>query len=316
MTTKPRWIWTLSLTIFTAFSLSSLSEARPKNIVFVAGHPSHGYGAHDHNAGSRLLAEHLEASGMGIKASVVYPGWPTDPKAFNGADAVVFYADGGLGHPILSHLAEVSALAKKGVGLGFIHYAVEIEKGEAGDKFLDWIGGYFEQHWSVNPMWTPEAVTLSKHPITQGVRPFSIKDEWYFHMRFRPAPSGVIPLLSALATAETLKRGDGPHSGNADVRAAVAKGTPQTLVWARQRPDGGRGFGFTGGHIHWNWAHPGQRRLVLNAIAWIAKLNIPKRGLPTKNVTLEDLEKNADEPVPPTFDRMKAAAIVDAIKKN
>ena len=45
-------------------------------------------------------------------------------------------------------------LAKQGVGIVCLHYGVEVPKGEAGDKFLDWIGGYFETDWSVNPHWT------------------------------------------------------------------------------------------------------------------------------------------------------------------
>ena len=43
-----------------------------------------------------------------------------------------------------------------------------------------------EKHWSVNPHWTAEFTAFSDHPITRGVAPFEINDEWYFHMRFRP----------------------------------------------------------------------------------------------------------------------------------
>ena len=47
-------------------------------------------------------------------------------------------------------------------------------------------------------------------------------------------------------------------------------------------PDGGRGFGFTGGHVHWNWKIDDQRKLMLNTIAWIAKLEVPSDGVPSK----------------------------------
>ena len=33
---------------------------------------------------------------------------------------------------------------------------------------------------------------------------------------------------------------------------------------------GGRGFGYTGGHFHANWQDDSARRLVLNAIEWVA----------------------------------------------
>ena len=45
-----------------------------------------------------------------------------------------------------------------------------------------------------------------------------------------------------------------------------------------ERPDGGRGFGFTGGHFHRNWGDPNFRKLVLNAILWTAGLDVPSRA--------------------------------------
>ena len=42
------------------------------------------------------------------------------------------------------------------------------------------------------------------------------------------------------------------------------------MAWARERPDGGRGFGISGGHVHWNWGNDNFRKLVLNAIVWAA----------------------------------------------
>jgi len=190
--------------------------------------------------------------------------------------------------------------------MGFLHFGVEVGKGPAGDAMLEWTGGYFETFWSVNPHWVPQAMTLAaRHPITFGVRPFSVDDEWYYHMRFRPGRKGVTPILSAVAPARTLERKDGERSGNPAVRDSVARGEPQPLMWARQRPDGGRGFGFTGGHVHWNWGHPDHRRVVLNAIAWSAGLRIPRQGVPTPPVSLEELEQNQDDPRPANFDAEK-----------
>jgi hypothetical protein len=199
-----------------------------------------------------------------------------------------------------------AALAKKGVGLGFLHYGVEVEKGKVGDAFLEWTGGYFEMHWSVNPHWTIEKAVLAKdHPVTRGVKPYSVNDEWYYHMRFRPGMEGVTPILSALPPPSTLERSDGGHSGNPHVREAVKKGEIQHVMWARERPDGGRGFGFTGGHVHWNWGHPDHLKLVLNAIAWIAGAEVPQGGVPSKPVTTEELLENHDEERPKNFDEDK-----------
>ena len=84
-------------------------------------------------------------------------GWPTDPKMFDGVSAVVMYCDGGDGHVVMKHLDELEELAKKGVGIGCIHYGVEVPKGPAGNDFVNWIGGYFETDWSVNPNGRPNS---------------------------------------------------------------------------------------------------------------------------------------------------------------
>jgi hypothetical protein len=65
------------------------------------------------------------------------------------------------------------------------------------------------------------------------------------------------------------------------------------LAWAVERPDGGRGFGFTGGHFHKNFGNEDFRKLVLNAIAWTAKLEVPSDGIKS-TVTAEELSKNLD----------------------
>ena len=51
------------------------------------------------------------------------------------------------------------------------------------------------------------------------------------------------------------------------------------MAWAAEREGGGRGFGFTGGHDHWNWGDPNFRKVVLNAIVWCAHGEVPKDGV-------------------------------------
>lgn len=275
--------------------------AAKKKVVFIAGRPSHGYGAHEHYAGCVLLARLLEQGMPHFETVVVRNGWPEDHAVLQGADAIVMYADGGGGHPVLPHLKELDEWAQRGVGIVCIHYAVEVPKGEPGNYFLKWIGGYFETYWSVNPHWVAKFESLPDHPITRGVKPFEIDDEWYYHMRFRENMQGVTPILTAVPPASTLNRPDGPHSGNPFVRAQVGK--PQHVAWAAERPGGGRGFGFTGGHHHWNWGDPNFRKIVLNAIVWVAHGEVPADGVPDRPVTLKDLEANQDYPQPANFDR-------------
>ncbi|MBC8094316.1 MAG: ThuA domain-containing protein, partial [Akkermansiaceae bacterium] len=165
------------------------------------------------------------------------------------------------------------------------------EKGQA--EFLNWIGGCFEVNWSVNPFWEADFTKLPDHPIANGVKPFKIEDEWYYHMRFTPDMRGVTPILTGRPTAETLTRPDGPHSGNPDVRKAVANGEPQPVAWAFEDADGRRGFGFTGGHHHKNWRNDDLRKVMLNAILWTAKVEVPANGVES-TVTDADMKENLD----------------------
>jgi len=299
------------------FLFGVCSQAEDKKVVFVAGPKSHGFFAHEHAAGCKLLAEHLEAANLGIKTVVVTGGFPQDQSVFNDADAVVVACDGGVRHLLNKNLKEFDEVMKRGVGLACIHYGVETTKGPAGDHFLKWIGGYFEPYWSVNPVWNAAFKLLPSHPITQGVMPFTMQDEWYYHMRFREATSAIgsiVPILSAHPPENTMKRlkpgvDKHPHHGNPDVADAVLKRKEaQHVAWAYQRGEDynyGRGFGFTGAHFHENWASLDARRLVLNAIAWIAKVDVPKTGVPSKEVTMKDLLQNQDFPKPENWKNQK-----------
>jgi type 1 glutamine amidotransferase len=270
------------------------SVAAEKKIVLIAGRPSHGSGEHEFKAGSLLLAKCLE-NVPGVQAIVVTNGWPKDEGILEGAAAIMFFADGGDGHPAIQgdHLRKIDALVKKGAGIACVHYGVEVPKEKGGKEFIEWIGGYFEMNWSVNPHWDAEFKQLPEHPITRGVKPFKIRDEWYYHMRFHEGMKGVTPILSAQPTDSTLDRPDGTHSGNPAVREAVKKGEPQHLAWAYERPDGGRGFGFTGGHFHRNWGNENFRKIVLNALLWVARVDVPKNGVGCE-VTQDDLKPNLD----------------------
>jgi type 1 glutamine amidotransferase len=269
-------------------------HAADKKIVLLAGSPSHGPGEHEFNAGCQLLKSCLEKI-PGVKAEVYQNGWPADLKAFDGADAVFLYSDGGEGNPL--NRAErrqfMQKLMDKGVGLGCAHYAVEVPVGPTGDAFLNWIGGYFEINWSVNPTWTADFKELPTVPVTRGVHPFKIKDEWYYHMRFREGMKNVTPILSDVPPKSTVGP-DEAHAGNPAVREAVAKGEPQVMMWTATRPNGGRGFGFTGGHYHKNWGNDDFRKVVLNAILWSAKMEVPENGFES-HVTPEQLKQNLDK---------------------
>lgn len=254
--------------------------AQPKKIVFIAGPPSHGPGEHEYRAGSLLFASCLDK--LPDISTVVYSnGWPQQANALDGAATIVVFCDGGPADPILQddRLKTIGNQMDHGCGFVCLHYAVEptIEKGET--EFLKWLGGAFEINWSVNPTWTADFTSLPDHPITRGVKPFKLFDEWYFHMRFPEQLKGVTPILVAVPDASTTSRRDGPHEDNPVVRELVSRHEPQAVAWAFVRPDGGRGFGYTGGHYHKNWGDDNVRKLVLNAILWTAKIEVPPNGV-------------------------------------
>jgi hypothetical protein len=67
----------------------------------------------------------------------------------------------------------------------------------------------------------------------------------------------------------------------------------ETVTWAVERADGGRGVGFTGGHYHQGWGIEDQRRMIVNAILWVAKIPVPKNGAKVE-IKPEDLAQNLD----------------------
>jgi len=282
--------WLLALVLAAS---GFIAQAGEKQLVLIAGTPSHGPGDHEFNAGCLLLQKCL-AQTPDLKVVVCKNGWPKDEAVLDQADAVAVYSDGGGGHFLLKgdHMRKLGEMAKKGVGIGLMHFAVEILKDKGGPEFLEWIGGYYEDHYSCNPMWTPDYQKFPDHPIARGVKPFAVRDEWYMNIRFRPNTQGITPILVAKPSDQVR---DGPYVWPAGPYPHVQanKGRDEAMMWAVERPDGGRGFGFTGGHYHKNWANESYRRAVLNALCWIAKVEVPATGV-VSTVTDDDLKPNLD----------------------
>ncbi len=287
--------------------LPSLAQAQTKNVLMIAGKPSHGFGSHEHYAGLKILEESINASSENVSVTVVR-GWPEKSELIQRADSIVIYCDGGGRHVAMDHRDALKAKLAQGCGLVCIHYAVEMVPGEPGDDWVDMLGGHFEVNWSVNPHWVGDFKTLPDHPVTRGVKPFATNDEWYFHLRFKEGAK-ITPILAAVAPEETMRRKDGPHSGNPAVRKSVAAGEKQTVAWTYDRDDGGRSFGFSGGHYHWNWGNDDVRRLVTNAIRWTAGDDVGANGssLGEKRIGIDRLLENQDYDQPKKFNRKSTA---------
>jgi hypothetical protein len=257
-------------------------EVEPLNpastkIVLVAGAPSldHPSGAHEFFAGSAIFAR-LLCQTPGVVPVIVKNGWPTDEKVFAGAKAIVFYLDGRDTHPLAdpAKLAALKPYLDAGAGLANLHYAVDYNP-PVGDQILPWLGGYYRAGYSVNPIWQATYGALPAHEIANGLVPFTVNDEWYYDMWWTSGMAGVTPILQAVPPDATRTTPD----------TMANPGRSETTAWAYDRPGGGRGFGFTGGHWHGNWTDGVDapdaaklRRVVINGILWTAHVPVPAGG--------------------------------------
>ncbi|QJE94884.1 PVC-type heme-binding CxxCH protein [Luteolibacter luteus] len=270
---------------------SGSSLAAPKRILFLAGDNSHAWGQHKHLAGSKLLCESLK-EGTDVEAEVV-TAWP-DAATLAKYDSLVIYADGWHAHPANGKLAELEAFMNSGKGLVAIHWATGIqaadpESKEQGEdpqraKWRELMGSDFEAYYSMSTFWQAKYDKPSDHIIMRGVKPFSLYDECYFHLRECGHEHGKVePLFTVSPAKELVEPGLSPYRGNDFARKTMEEGkVPQYVAWAFPRPKGGRAFGFTGGHFHWTWANDEVRKMVLNGILWSAGGEIPAAGITTK----------------------------------
>ena len=262
---------------------------KPRKLVLIAGplDKSHPQGTHEYEKAVLLIKHCLDHSpdGKGVSTEV-YLGWPDDTRVLERADAIVLVASGSdrraLDHPLLvgERLAVVEKQMARGCGLALLHWATFVPKDKAGDKVLEWVGGYFDYETGPKPRgWyskiqtvTTEVLPSREHAIGRGLAPFKIRDEIYYNLRFRERDPRLVPVLSTTMPGE--------------------KGE-YVVAWAVERKDGGRGFGFTGGHFFDNFRDDSFRRLVLNAVVWIAKAEVPLGGVRSTAPTDAELEKLA-----------------------
>lgn len=286
----------LATSAWSAFALAKArGETKARKLLMIAGTPSHGPGEHEFNAGASLLHKLLQNAKVdGLTATLQLNGWPKDESVLDGIDAIFLFSDGGSGHPFIQkdRAPKIDALMKKGVGLMCAHFAVEVPKEKGGSEFKEWLGGYYEHAYSVNPMWKPEFTDFPEHPICRGVKPFAVRDEWYFNMRWRDDQKAITPILAA-KPSDAVRDGPYVYPKGPYPHIQEAKGQSETMMWAFEREGGGRSVGFTGGHFHTNWADPSFRKVVLNALLWISRVEVPKDGVGSA-VSETEMKQNLD----------------------
>ena len=264
-----------------------------KRILFIAGSTTHRHGIHEYKAGSLLLAKALNESGLPVVAKVHWFNWPEDESCFDGVDTIIVYADAGGDYG--DKYAVLDEKYQQGTALMFMHYGVHPTV-EVGEKYYNkWMGGYFADAFSVNPSWIADMVPKDGHPVARGLSG-SIKafDEFYWNLSFDKSCKDCYPLATGTPTPENMVTYGSSKFWNKD--AADKLGTAQSLIWCRDPADAPRGAGFVGGHFHRNWAIDDYRKLILNTIAWVSKVEVPKDGIISESITQEILNQNLNRP--------------------
>ena len=265
--------------VFSLFFVARADDA--KKIVFVAGPKDHGRpGRHEYGKDLAALKSCLDnATNLKGLATVAYTGQVPAIGELKDAAVVIIESSGdriekethaifppdaktdrqGYDAATSERLKQFDGLMKSGAGLVVLHYATWVDNPTGRKYFLDWVGGYHAMgyskvlvnKWSVAP-------TDAKHPVLNGIQPWTFEDEFYIS-QYLPWDERRTPLLTA-------KLADGGVEAH-------------TVAWAVQREGGGRGLVMTGVDYHKNMWNDQQRRFLANGIVWAAGMEVPEGGV-------------------------------------
>jgi quinoprotein glucose dehydrogenase len=257
---------------------ASRKGAGMHKIVLIAGSMTgHDKYTHEYERSVILLKYLLDTAAnlKNVRTEAYFHGWPQDEHVLDDANTIVLVTDGSdrneQDHPLYvgDRIQTLERQMRRGCGFVQFHWST-FAPSRFHDRITEWIGGYFDyetgsapNHWysAIQTYTGPTRLGTEGHPICRGVRPFTVEEEFYYRIRFRQDDPRVTPILLTRPPHETQ---DYP------------------VGWAVQRQDGGRGFGFTGGHFYKNWWLPDFRKLILNAIVWTAGMEVPPNGVETR----------------------------------
>jgi hypothetical protein len=248
----------LVLLVTSAFGLADSRAASPKKLLLLGqgpdGHPPQ---THEYMAGHKILQAHLRKV-PGLEVSLVRADepWREGPELLAKADGVVLFLSEGARwlHQNPRRLAAFRELAKRKGALVGLHWAIGTKEAKNIEGFVKLFGGCHGGPDRKYKVLTNAEVRVAevKHPITFGIQPFRVRDEFYYHLKFAKPADTIRPVL----------------------QVPIDDGL-ETVAWSWERPDGGRSFGFSGLHFHENWSLPEYRRLVLQGVLWSLRLPIP-----------------------------------------
>lgn len=258
----------------------SADEVPPKHLLLISQGPDgHPWNTHEFRAGVRILHKLLgDVPGLEI-TTVDAEESPRDiPKLVDAADGVVLFVSQGSewvgSHP--ERLAAFQRLAKRKGGITALHWAV----GAKDPRYIDVAKNLWgATHGGPDRKYVVDQRTLVPnviHPITMGLQPLTIRDEWYYNLKFT-SEGGFDALW--ITTIEDESR---------------------PVAWAWERPNRGRSFGFVGLHFHENWGDETYRRFVSRGVLWTLRLEEPEDGL---SLELDPRDIQEPRPKPETPER-------------
>jgi hypothetical protein len=145
------------------------------------------------------------------------------------------------------------------------------------------MGGYFAtrcpHHQSIARIYQAATIEPAKaeHPALRGWKTFTVHDEPYIKNYF--GKEGLAKNVTPLATSQLP-----PEAPQQEI-----------VAWAVSRAGGGRGAGVVMPHFYKNWRDGDLRMLIMNAIVWSARLDVPADGVKTPTPDLARFEPAAIE---------------------
>lgn len=243
----------LLILIAVLLSATSAQAETKTKVLFIGKQPDHPFATHMYLHTSEMLAKCLKLNGE--IETVVSNGWPQHEKTLAGVSTIVVYttpaAEFLLDGP---HRDQVTKLLDSGVGLVTIHWASSIFEqnlDRLGPAWLSYMGATWISNVGLHTGESPLKQLVPDHPVSRGWKEYDLHDEYYLNPRIVDAT----PLLEV-----------------------SAKGKPVIVGWGYERKNGGRSFGTTLGHFYRNFQREPFRRMVVNAILWSAKVDVPEGG--------------------------------------
>lgn len=240
--------------------VSATTAAEPKHVLLLGQKPDgHPPSTHEYLPGQRVLAALLSrVDGIEVQIVQADEPWKDGPELLAKADgAVLFLSEGAKW--VSAEPRRLDAFAKmvqRGGGLVTLHWAMGTKAAEPIGNYLKLFGGCHggpDRKYKVVQD-ASVRVIAANHPVTHGLANFTVpREEFYYRLKFVQPAEQLTPLLQV-----TLDDND------------------ETVCWAWDRPDGGRSFGFSGLHFHENWKLDAYRRLIVQAVLWSVKVEVPK----------------------------------------